>query len=115
MATPMTPLSESSATETEVNILPSSDHETKNRCSTCIKSRRNRVILLCVVIAILAVAVGVLIGFFVPRLLKDSCVEISSAGEDVVDKFSEEVSTTHLEDRLRYEINLTIKLTSIED
>ena len=98
----MAPLSESTTSaDTEVVISPSTDdYEKRKRCSSCIKSPRKRILLLCVVIAILAAVVGALLGYFVPRLLKDSCV-ISSAMEDVDGKFADEVSTKELEDNLR--------------
>lgn len=104
MATAMIPLSESSTNVTEVEIAPSPDHGKRRRCkgSECIKSPRKRVILLCVVVAIIAVTVGWLLGYFVPRLLKDACDDESwSAVEDVDDKFANKVSTKELENSLR--------------
>lgn len=99
----MTRLLESTTSaDTEVAIsLSSDDHEKRKRCSSCIKSPRKRIILLCVVIAILAAVVGALLGYFVTRLLKVSCPVISSAREDVDGKFADEVSTKELEDNLR--------------
>ena len=99
----MSRLSESTTSvDAEVEISPSSDdQERQKRCSSCIKSPRKRTILLSVVIAILAAVVGGLVGYFVPRLLNDSCPAISSAREDVDEKFADEVSTKELEDNLR--------------
>ena len=57
--------------------------------------------LLCVFIAVLASGVGALIGYFVPLALKSSCLDISSASEDVHDTFADEVSTKELENNLR--------------
>ena len=106
MATPMSRLSESSvdkevSDEVEISS-PSNQESGKKTCNTCVKSPRKRVILLCILVAILAAAVGALIGYFVPLALKSSCVKTSSASEDVLDKFADEVSTTELEENLRY-------------
>lgn len=99
----MRPLSESSTNDNEVEISPSPDHERPERFKKCtIKSPRKRAILICVVTAMLAAGVGVLLGYFVPILLKDSCdVQISSVPGDVDDKFANEVSAEELENNLR--------------
>ena len=104
MSTPMMRLSESSSSnpEAEVETLPSTDHNSrKNTCRFCVKSPRKRILLLCVFIAVLASGVGALIGYFVPLALKSSCLDISSASEDVHDTFADEVSTKELENNLR--------------
>ena len=101
MTTPMTRLSElSSNAEEEVETSPSTNHSRKKTCR-CIKSPRKRILLLCVFIAVLASGVGALIGYFVPLALKSSCADISSASEDVHNKFADEVSTKELENNLR--------------
>lgn len=105
MSTPMTRLSESSSSnpEAEVETLPSTDHNRRKKtCRFCVKSPRKRILLLCVFIAVLASGVGALIGYFVPLALKSSCLDISSASEDVHDTFADEVSTKELENNLRY-------------
>ena len=79
------------------------DEETayKKTCG-CIKSPRKRLILLVVVTATLAAALGVLLGYFLPQLLKDSCNnKLSSAVGDVDDDFANEVNTKELEENLR--------------
>ena len=81
------------------------DEETayKKTCG-CIKSRRKRLILLVVVTATLAATSGVLLGYFLPQLPKDSCNnKLSSALGDVDDNFANEVNTKDLEENLRWE------------
>lgn len=79
------------------------DEETayKKTCG-CIKSPRKRLILLVVVTATLTAALGGLLGYFLPQLLKDSCNnKLSSAVGDVDDNFANEVNTKELEENLR--------------
>lgn len=100
MATGMTSLSGSIAMEdAEVEMPQASGNKKQKRC---IKSPQKRVILICIVTAVLAALVGFLLGYFVPRLVKDSCeVEISPVRKDVDNKFAEEVNTEELENNLR--------------
>ncbi|XP_068670290.1 putative N-acetylated-alpha-linked acidic dipeptidase isoform X1 [Montipora foliosa] len=104
MAVPMTRMSElSTSDDAEVEVSTSVHHPSGRKSfKTCIKSPRQRIVFLCVLIAILAAAVGALIGYFVPLALKPSCTKMSSASEDVHKKFADEVSTKELENNLRY-------------
>lgn len=102
----LTEESPSEATDSfcDAQVPPSlNDEETAyKKTYGCIKSPRKRLILLVVATATLAAALGVLLGYFLPQLLKDSCNnKLSSAPGDVDDNFTNEVNTKELEENLR--------------
>ncbi|KAL9966684.1 hypothetical protein ACROYT_G024796 [Oculina patagonica] len=86
----MKPLSESSFNEVET--LPAAQRQ----------SRFQRCVIVVVVTAILAVVVGFLIGYFVPKP-KDVCkvVNVKVSREDVHDKFEDMVNAAELEKEFR--------------
>ena len=99
MATAMTPLSDSTDDSKEVETLPAA--EKQSRYQRCVKSSRKRLVIVVVVTAVLAVVVGFLIGYFVPKP-KDVCkVNENGAREDVHDQFEDRVSAAELETEFR--------------
>ena len=91
-ATAMAPLSNS---DSEVTTLPF-DSEKQGRCKGCVKSPRNRVMIIVGVTAVLAIVVGFLIGYFVPK--GKVC---RSSREDMHDKFEDKISAAELEQEFR--------------
>lgn len=92
----MTPLSESS--DNDVETLPSAQKQ--SRLQRCVKSPRKRLVIVVVVTAILAVVVGFLIGYFVPKP-KDVCKVAKASREDMHEKFEDGVSAAELEKEFR--------------
>lgn len=104
MATAATPLSK--ANDLEVEISPSS--KKKSGCKRCtVKSPRKRVAIIIAVTAVLAVVVGFLIGYFVPKPKKDVCVLKPSSGhkegtrKDMHNTFEDLVNAEELEKEFR--------------
>ena len=99
MATAMTTLSDSNDSINEVETLPSA--EKQSRYHRCVKSPRKRLVIVVVVTAVLAVVVGFIIGYFVPKP-KDVCKNIKdSARKDMHEEFEDSVSAEKLEKEFR--------------
>lgn len=92
----MTPLSDWK--DSEIETLSSSENQL-GKSQRCGRLTRKRIVIAVVVTALLAVVVGFLIGYFVPK--SKPCSILNSASEDVHDKFEDRVSATELEKEFR--------------
>lgn len=101
MATAMTSLS--NRNESEIETLPSAEMQ-HGKFQKCVRSPRKRLVIVVVVTALLAVVVGFLIGYFVPKSKPAGpVINAGSTGtrEDVHDKFEDRVSAMDLEEEFR--------------
>lgn len=97
----MTPLSDWK--DSEIETLSSSENQL-GKSQRCGRLTRKRIVIAVVVTALLAVVVGFLIGYFVPKSKPASpVINAGSTGtrEDVHDKFEDRVSAMDLEEEFR--------------
>ena len=87
----MTPLSD--WTDGEIETVPSSENQL-GKYQRCGRWTRKRVVIAVVFTVLLALVVGFLIGYFVPKAG-------ASGRKDVHDKFEHEVSATKVEEEIR--------------
>jgi len=93
----MTPLSD--CTDSEIDTVLSSENQL-GKYQRRVRLTRKQVVIAVTVTVLLAIVVGFLIGYFVPKS-KPACSVISASRGDVHDKFEDGVSATKLEEEFR--------------